>query len=51
MNELKKRSNNWTNSERHAALSTILNQHIHFLESLKGPLSEIRPMSLNGMRS
>ncbi|WAR26622.1 hypothetical protein MAR_012326 [Mya arenaria] len=36
MNELKKRSNNWTNSERHSALSTILNQHDSLFGKFKG---------------
>ncbi|WAR15509.1 hypothetical protein MAR_005614 [Mya arenaria] len=36
MNELKKRSNNWTDSERHSALSTILNQHDSLFGKFKG---------------
>ncbi|WAR15496.1 hypothetical protein MAR_005601 [Mya arenaria] len=36
MNELKKRSNNWTDSERHSALSTIMNQDDSFFGKFKG---------------
>ncbi|XP_052806733.1 uncharacterized protein LOC128235991 [Mya arenaria] len=36
MNELKKRSNNWTDSELHSALSTILNQHDSLFGKFKG---------------